>query len=199
MKIIGITGRSGCGKSSVTRFIAAQGHPCIDADAVAREVLEPGSPCIKQLQNVFGSDIVDGSGTVQRRLLADRAFATAEGTARLTAITHPEILHRIDLRLQQARDAGAALAFVDGAVIVGTPFADRCDLLVVVTAPYEESVARICSRDGIAPAMARRRLDAQTPERTLLQYADFVLENNDTPERLLQRAQDLLHRLEQEP
>lgn len=199
MKIIGITGRSGCGKSSVTRFIAAQGYPCIDADAVAREVLEPGSPCIKQLQKVFGSDIVDGSGTVQRRLLADRAFATAEGTARLTDITHPEILHRIDLRLQQARDAGAALAFVDGAVIVGTPFADRCDLLVVVTAPYEESVARICSRDGIAPAMARRRLDAQTPEQTLLQYADFVLENNDTPERLLQRAQDLLHRLEQEP
>lgn len=199
MKIIGITGRSGCGKSSVTRFIAAQGYPCIDADAVAREVLEPGSPCIKQLQKVFGSDIVDGSGTVQRRLLADRAFATAEGTARLTDITHPEILHRIDLRLQQARDAGAALAFVDGAVIVGTPFADRCDLLVVVTAPYEESVARICSRDGIAPAMARRRLDAQTPEQTLLQYADFVLENNDTPERLLQRAQDLLHCLEQEP
>lgn len=199
MKIIGITGRSGCGKSSVTRFIAAQGYPCIDADAVAREVLEPGSPCIKQLQKLFGSDIVDGSGTVQRRLLADRAFATAEGTARLTDITHPEILHRIDLRLQQARDAGAALAFVDGAVIVGTPFADRCDLLVVVTAPYEESVARICSRDGIAPAMARRRLDAQTPEQTLLQYADFVLENNDTPERLLQRAQDLLHCLEQEP
>lgn len=199
MKIIGITGRSGCGKSSVTRFIAAQGYPCIDADAVAREVLEPGSPCIKQLQKVFGSDIVDGSGTVQRRLLADRAFATAEGTASLTAITHPEILHRIDLRLQQARDAGAALAFVDGAVIVGTPFADRCDLLVVVTAPYEESVARICSRDGIAPAMARRRLDAQTPEQTLLQCADFVLENNDTPERLLQQAQDLLHRLEQEP
>lgn len=199
MKIIGITGRSGCGKSSVTRFIAAQGYPCIDADAVAREVLEPGSPCIKQLQKVFGSDIVDESGTVQRRLLADRAFATAEGTAMLTDITHPEILHRIDLRLQQARDAGAALAFVDGAVIVGTPFADRCDLLVVVTAPYEESVARICSRDGIEPAMARRRLDAQTPEQTLLQYADFVLENNDTPERLLQRAQDLLHRLEQEP
>lgn len=199
MKIIGITGRSGCGKSSVTRFIAAQGYPCIDADAVAREVLEPGSPCIKQLQKVFGSDIVDGSGTVQRRLLADRAFATAEGTAMLTDITHPEILHRIDLRLQQARDAGAALAFVDGAVIVGTPFADRCDLLVVVTASYEESVARICSRDGIEPAMARRRLDAQTPEQTLLQYADFVLENNDTPERLLQRAQDLLHCLEQEP
>lgn len=199
MKIIGITGRSGCGKSSVTRLIADKGYPCIDADAVAREVLEPGSPCIKQLQNVFGSDIVDGSGTVQRRLLADRAFATPEGTACLTAITHPEILHRIDQRLQQARESGSQLAFVDGAVIVGTPFADRCDRLVVVTAPYEESVARICARDGIVPDMARRRLDAQTPEQTLLEHADFVLENNDTSQRLQERALDLLHRLEQEP
>lgn len=198
MKIIGITGRSGCGKSSVTRLFAAEGYPCIDADLIAREVLEPGSGCIKQLQNVFGSDIVDESGTLQRRLLADRAFATPEGTARLTAITHPEILRRIDARLQQAQDRGAKLAFVDGAVIVGTPFASRCDRLVVVAAPYEQSVARICARDKIDPAMARRRLDAQTPEQTLRESSDFVLENDSTHEQLEQRALAILHRLEQE-
>lgn len=198
MKIIGITGRSGCGKSSVTRLFAAQGYPCIDADLIARDVLEPGSVCIKQLQNAFGSDIVDESGTLQRRLLADRAFATPEGTARLTAITHPEILRRIDLRLQQAESAGAKLAFVDGAVIVGTPFASRCDRLLVIVAPYEQSVARICARDGIEPAMARRRLDAQTPEQTLRDAADYVLENDSSPERLEERALALLHRLERE-
>lgn len=199
MKVIGITGRSGCGKSSVTRMFANAGYPCIDADLVAREVLEPGSACIKQLQNVFGSDIVDESGTVRRRLLADRAFATPEGTAKLTSITHPEILRRIDARLRQAAEEGAHLAFVDGAVIVGTPFAARCDFLVVVTAPYEESVARICARDGIAPDMACRRLDAQTPEQTLRDAADFVLENNDTAECLQKKAVALLQRLEQEP
>lgn len=198
MKIIGITGRSGCGKSSVTRLFAAKGYPCIDADLIAREVLEPGSVCIKQLQNAFGSDIVDESGTLQRRLLADRAFATPEGTARLTAITHPEILRRIDFRLQQAESAGAKLAFVDGAVIVGTPFASRCDQLLVIAAPYEQSVARICARDGIEPAMARRRLDAQTPEQTLRDAADYVLENDSSPERLEERALALLHRLERE-
>ena len=199
MKVIGITGRSGCGKSSVTQMFAAAGYPCIDADLVAREVLEPGSPCIKQLQNVFGSDIVDESGTIRRRMLADCAFATAEGTARLTEITHPEILRRIDARLHKAEEEGARLAFVDGAVIVGTPFACRCDRLVVVTAPYEESVARICARDGIAAEMARRRLDAQTTEDCLRDAADFVLENNDTAECLAQKAAALLRRLEQEP
>ena len=116
----------------------------------------------------------------------------------MTAITHPEILRRINVYLQEAESSGARLAFVDGAVIVGTPFAARCDALLVITAPYEQSVARICARDGIAPAMARRRLDAQTPEQTLRETADFVLENNSTPECLEERALSLLHRLERE-
>ena len=77
------------------------------------------------------------------------------------------ILRRIDAALDEARRGGADLAFVDGAVIVGTPFEARCDALILVTAPYETSVARICARDGIAPEMARRRLDAQTPLETL--------------------------------
>ena len=99
MKIIGITGRSGCGKSSATNFLREQGYPCIDADLVAREVLLPGSACIPQLQALFGADIADEHGQVRRRLLADRAFATPEGTAALTGVTQPEILRRIDAAL----------------------------------------------------------------------------------------------------
>ena len=103
MKIVGITGRSGCGKSSATSFLRAQGYPCVDADLVAREVLLPGSACIPQLQAAFGTDIADENGEVRRRLLADRAFATPEGTARLTAITQPEILRRIDAALAEEK------------------------------------------------------------------------------------------------
>ena len=154
MKVIGITGRSGCGKSSATKFLAGQGYPCIDADLIAREMLLPGSPCIAQLQEKFGADIADENGNVRRRLLADRAFATPAGTRALTAITQPEILHRIETRLQEAEQSGAELAFVDGAVIVGTPFEARCDALVLISAPYDTSVARICARDGITPEMA---------------------------------------------
>ena len=118
MKVVGITGRSGCGKSSVTKFLAGQGYPCIDADLIAREILLPGSPCIAQLQEKFGADIADENGNVRRRLLADRAFATPAGTRALTAITQPEILHRIETRLQEAEQGGAELAFVDGAAFV---------------------------------------------------------------------------------
>ena len=136
MKVVGITGRSGCGKSSATNFLREKGYPCIDADLVAREVLLPGSPCIAQLQQVFGADIADENGTVCRRLLADRAFATPEGTAALTDITQPEILRRIDAALDEARRGrgGPCLCGRCGSV-VGTPFEARCDALILVTAP----------------------------------------------------------------
>lgn len=161
MKVVGITGRSGCGKSSATNFLREKGYPCIDADLVAREVLLPGSPCIAQLQQVFGADIADENGTVCRRLLADRAFATPEGTAALTDITQPEILRRIDAALDEARRGGADLAFVDGAVIVGTPFEARCDALILVTAPmrrvWPASVPATASRPRWPAAVWMRR------------------------------------------
>ena len=198
MRVVGITGRSGCGKSSATNFLREQGYPCIDADLVAREVLLPGSACIPQLQRAFGTDIADENGEVRRRLLADRAFATPEGTAALTAITQPEILRRIDAALADAERAGAKIAFVDGAVIVGTPFEQRCDALILVTAPYDTSVARICARDGIAPEMARRRLDAQLPLERLRAAATTELVNDGTPEQLRRKLQSILYGLEKE-
>ena len=195
MKIIGITGRSGCGKSSATKFLAAQGYPCIDADLIAREVLLPGSPCLPPLQAYFGADIVDEAGQLRRRLLADRAFASPAGTHTLTAVTQPEILARIELRLQDAEAAGAALAFVDGAVLVGTPFEARCDGILLISAPYDTSVARICARDGIAPEMARRRLDAQTPVETLRAAARWELVNDGTEAQLQDKVSCFLRQL----
>ena len=195
MKVVGITGRSGCGKSSATNFLREKGYPCIDADLVAREVLLPGSPCIAQLQQVFGADIADENGTVRRRLLADRAFATPEGKAALDGLTHPEIVRRIRAAKQAAQDAGTPLFVLDGAVIVGTAAQAECDRLCVVTAPFETSVARIVARDGISPEMAARRLNAQTPESTLTAQADYVLRNDSSLAHLQAAAEQLCTKL----
>ena len=198
MKIIGLTGRSGCGKSSVSAFFRREGFACIDADQVSRDVLQPGSPCLLPLQNVFGFDIVDENGVLDRRMLANRAFATPEGTRTLTEITQPEILHRIEQRLEQAKLEGAAYAFVDGAVIVGTPFEKRCDQLVLITAPYHTSVERICARDSITAEMARRRLDAQTPMDVLRQAASIEIVNDGTAEQLESKVKAFLKALGKE-
>lgn len=192
MRTIGITGRSGCGKSQVTAFLRAQGCFVADADLVARQILMDGSPCIPQLVERFGADILDEEGHLRRRLLADRAFKTAEGTKALSNITHPAIVAELNRQGRQAQQQGANLYFVDGAVIIGSPFEKECNGFVVVTAPLKASVARICARDCITPEMARRRLDAQMPEQELLRWADYEIRNDGTLEQLKARTMQVL-------
>ena len=191
MMTLGITGRSGCGKSTVTAVFAARGVPLADADQLSREILLPDSPLLPKLAERFGTDIIKEDGTLDRRLLADRAFATPEGKAALDALTHPEILRRIRAAKQAAEQAGAKLFVLDGAVIVGTAAEAECDKLCVVTAPFAVSVARIAARDGISPEMAARRLNAQTPEEALTAKADYILPNVSTREELAQKADAL--------
>ena len=184
MITLGITGRSGCGKSTVTAVFAAKGVPLADADQISREILLPGSPLLPRLAQRFGADILHPDGSLDRRLLADRAFATPEGKAALDGMTHPEILGRIRAAKQQAAQEGHRLFVLDGAVIVGTAAQQECDRLCVVTAPFATSVARIVARDGISPEMAARRLNAQTPEQTLTQNEDYILCNDGALEQL---------------
>ena len=191
MITLGITGRSGCGKSTVTAVFSSHGVPLADADQISRDILLPGSPLLPALAAQFGADILRTDGTLDRRLLADRAFATPEGKAALDRLTHPEIVARIRAAKQAAQAAGAPLFVLDGAVIVGTAAQAECDRLCVVTAPFESSVARIVARDGIAPEMARRRLNAQTPEQTLTRHADYILRNDTDLARLQAAAADL--------
>ena len=198
MIALGITGRSGCGKSTVTAVFAAHGVPLADADRISREILLPGSPLLPKLAEAFGADILSADGTLNRRLLADRAFATSEGKAVLDSLTHPAIVERIRAAKQAAQQAGAPLFVLDGAVIVGTAAQAECDRLCVVTAPFETSVARIVARDGIAPEMAARRLNAQTPEETLIAQADYVLHNDAGLEALQAAAAKLCEELQAE-
>ena len=189
MIALGITGRSGCGKSTVTAVFSAHGVPLADADQISREILLPGSPLLPRLAQRFGADILKADGTLDRRLLADRAFATPEGKAALDSLTHPEIVRRIRAAKQAAQDAGAPLFVLDGAVIVGT--AAQAE----VTAPFETSVARIVARDGISAEMAVRRLNAQTPESTLTAQADYVLRNDSSLAHLQAAAEQLCTKL----
>ena len=198
MMTLGITGRSGCGKSTVTAVFAAHGVPLVDADQISREILLPGSPLLPVFAQRFGADILYADGSLNRRLLADRAFAAPEGKDALDSLVLPEIIRRVCRLKQAAREAGAPLFVIDGAVIVGTDAEKECDHLCVVTAPFATSVARIVARDGIAPEMACRRLNAQTPEAELTAQADYVLHNDADLAALQAAAEQLCSALQTE-
>lgn len=130
-----------------------------------------------------------------RGCLAARAFATPEGTRRLTDITHPPIIRELLDGVAAAQSTGVPFVFVDGAVIVGEVFEQYCDAIIVVTAPEREAVSRIVLRDGISKQAARMRLAAQTPEDVLRAAADYIIANTGDGRHLRAAAQAVLERL----
>lgn len=200
-RVVAITGRSGSGKSTVSARYAALGYTVLDSDKVAREITQVGEPCLLALAEAFGLDILDERGALRRSTLAARAFATPEGTRKLTKITHPAIIARLLEGVAEAQkqyeqaDAPHALVFVDGAVIVDAAFEPYCDSILVVTAPEKDAVSRIVLRDGISKQAAHDRLAAQLPEKRLLAAADYRLCNDTTPQALLVQADAVLEKL----
>lgn len=128
-------------------------------------------------------------------MLARRAFATKEDARRLTDITHPEIVRRLLAGVAKAKAAGAALVFVDGAVIVGAPFEPFCDAIIVVRAPQHVLEQRIVQRDGVSLAAARARLGSQLAQEKLDAAATYILENKESEQALLAQAQTVLENL----
>lgn len=192
MKVIAVTGRSGSGKSTVSAYYAKLGYPVLDADRTAREIVQPGSPCLEELCRAFGEDLIRPDGTLDRALLAARAFQTKETARRLTDITHPAIVKRLLDGVEQAQQTGRPFVFVDGAVIVGEAFEPYCDSILVVTAPERLSISRIMLRDGISKTAAQERLSVQMPEAVLCAAADHIIENTGSNEALCANAQAVL-------
>lgn len=195
MLVVGVTGRSGSGKSSVAQHYASLGYPVADGDAISREVSGENSDCLRELTQAFGSGILTPAGALDRKALAGVAFADEKKTKQLIAITHPYIMQESLRRVQLAKEQGHPLFFMDGAVIVGGPFEPYCDKLIVVVAEKRLSVSRIILRDGISKAAAYSRLAAQQPEEALRGAADYVIENNAGKEELLRQADAVLAEL----
>lgn len=191
-KMVAITGNSGSGKSTVSDFYRSLGFEVCDADKVAYSLLQEQNMIVQQLADHFGQDIFDEQGFLNRKLLANRAFATEEGTKRLTEITYPAILEQI---LQQWTQSKNKIFFVDGAVIIGHPLQDYCDKIVLVQTEQQQAIERICKRDGISEQMALRRLKAQPKAEILEKAADYVLVNQGNLEQLQQQAKVVLSKL----
>ena len=183
-RIIAVSGGIGSGKSSVTRVFASQGAVTADADAIARQILEPGESTLSEVAHAFGGDLLKEDGSLDRALLASRVFGgegADERVARLNAITHPVIEERAWSILRGAPEG--SLAVYDIPLLIEGDHADRFDAVVIVDAPIEERVKRLEGR-GVAPEDARARIRAQASSEERRAIASIWIENEGSAAEL---------------
>lgn len=195
MKKVGLTGGIGSGKSTVARMLANAGFPVVDADQIAREIMEPGSPVLERVAEEFGADILDDEGVLDRSELARRAFASKEATERLNAITHPAIRAESERRFAAAEKAGETAVIYDMPLLVDLGLHAGMNLTVVVDVDVEERVRRLVEKRGLDEADARARMGQQIDDATRLAAADVVIDNNGSLDALECQVAALVERI----
>lgn len=192
MKIIGLTGGIGSGKSTVGQLFVEEGFPLIDADVIAREVVAAGQPALQELADVFGADILEPSGELNRQLLAQRAFVDRETTDKLNAITHPRIQQRTQELFDEYREKDVEAVIYDMPLLVDNGLDRAMDWVIVVDVAAEERIRRVVEYRGLDEEDAQRRVKAQIPDGLRLAAADSVIDNNAAIDNLKPQVDQLI-------
>ncbi|MBV0894806.1 dephospho-CoA kinase [Microbacterium sp. NC79] len=189
MSLIALTGGIASGKSSIARRFAEHGAVVVDADAVVRELQEPGTPVLAAMVAEFGADILDESGALKRAELGARVFGSPEKVAALNGIVHPAVRAETERRF-----AEAIAADPDGVIVYDVPLlvearaSDPWDLIIVAHAPAAERIARLIEFRGMSEDEARARVSSQIPDEQRLAIADVVIDTTASLDQTLMEA-----------
>lgn len=175
--VVGLTGPTGAGKTTVSRFLAQNGYPVIDADIVAREAVLPNTRCLQEIRQTFGEAVIHPDGSLNRRALGDIVFADNIRLKQLEQILYPGIIARIDDRLKQYRQDGVPVVILDAPTLFESGADSMCGRIIVVMAPRKTRIARIMARDNLSEKQAMERITAQHNDAFYLDRADYVVDN----------------------
>lgn len=191
MITVGLTGGIGSGKSEVSRLLAERGAVVIDADLLAREAVEPGTPGLERIVAEFGPEVLHADGTLDRPALGQRVFSDPEALARLNAIVHPLVGERTAELLEHARESAAEVVVHDVPLLVENGLAEMYDVVVVVAASPCTQLDRLVRLRGMSEQEARQRIGAQAPLEAKLEVATHVLRNDGPIEELAPQVDQL--------
>ena len=178
MRIIGLTGPTGAGKSTFCKYAAELGYAVIDCDHTAKSVTEKGSPVLNKLCEAFCGGIINSDGTLNRKKLAMIAFSSKENTEKLNKIIFPPILEKINEQIFIAKKNGAQVCILDAPTLFESGADSMCDMTVGIISGIEQRRARIIERDGLSDAEADVRLKAQKPDMFYEKKCDLILKNH---------------------
>ncbi|MNH07477.1 Dephospho-CoA kinase [compost metagenome] len=190
MYVVAITGGIGSGKTTIANQFAALGIEVIDADVIAREVVEPGTPALTAIVNHFGSNILNAQGELDRRALRDRIFNHNEEKSWLNALLHPLIRHEM---LRQCTVASSPYCLLVVPLLVENKLTGLADRVLVIDVDEETQIERTCRRDGVSRAQAEAILASQASRAERLAAADDVLDNQSGTSETIQARILALH------
>lgn len=194
MLTIGITGPTGCGKTTLLREISARGGEAIDCDSLYYELLKTSRALREALTHAFGNVFLP-DGSLDRRGLAARIFENAQELEKLNKIVFFHVGSAVREKKQAAEKSGAPLFAIDAINLFESGLAKECDVTLGVLAEKPARMARIIARDGLTPAQAQARIDAQKPDEFYRASCSVILENNTTPEAFEKQTRALLDKI----
>lgn len=192
LKLFGLTGGIGSGKSTVARRFRERGLPVLDADQLARDVVAKGTAGLEEIVARFGPEMLDAEGNLDRKKLAARVFGDDEERRALNRITHPRVGKLLSERADQLAQRGEPLACYEVPLLFEVGLDAALRPIVVVDAPVETQVARTVARDGGTTEEALARIRAQMPLEEKARRADHVIDNTGTLDALRARADEVL-------
>ncbi len=177
MLVLGLTGKTGAGKSMVSELLKEKGCYTVDADLVAHGVLFD-EDVKRDLVMIFGEDILDSSNEIDRKKLAPKAFSSRENIEKLNEVTHPVIRQKILNEINTAKSENFEVCVIDAAALLECEIRFDCNYVVVVFAPMDVRLKRIIKRDNLSVTDAKRRIDAQKEDEFYLKNADIIIIND---------------------
>ncbi len=197
MLLVALTGNIASGKSEVARMLAELGATVIDADVLAREVVEPGQPAFDAIVRHFGTDVLAPDGTIDRAWLRSVVFADVTQREALNRIVHPEVRRRRDELVAEARARGDDVVIAVIPLLFETAMQSEFDRVILVDAPEEVRLERLLARSGISADEGRQMMAAQIDPRTKRPGAHFIIENDSTIDTLHANVERTWHHLKQ--
>ena len=173
------------------------GFAVINADKIAREVVEKGKPCLEELTECFGRGILNDDGTLNRQSLADIVFVDREKLRQLNAISYPYINSEILKMINRYREEKQRYVLLDAPTLFESRADDFCDLIISVTASEKNRSERIAKRDGITPEQIKRRFSSQHTEKFFTNHSDFIIKNNKSVELLKEKAKEVAEKIKE--
>jgi dephospho-CoA kinase len=196
---VGLTGSIAVGKSFVLSVLAELGCHVLDADATARDVVEPGTPGLKAVVEAFGAEILNPDGSLDRAKLGAIVFADEARRRQLNSILHPFIIGAQDKQLREwEKEDSGGIAVVDAALMIESGSYRRFDKLVVVHCRPEVQLERLMSRDGLSREDAEQRIAAQMTQEEKKEYGDYLIDTSDGQEGAREQTEAVLQQLEAE-